>query len=57
MYMCDINVVDRAVVDGRQMKRVERKLGVKTSNIYNAYGVVAYKRECEREWMKGSVKG
>jgi hypothetical protein len=40
MYMCDINA-SRAVVDVRQMERDERKLGVKTSDIYNAYGVVA----------------
>jgi len=34
-----------AVVDARQMQRDGRKLGVKTRNIYNAYGVVAYKRK------------
>ena len=45
MYMCDINVASRAVVDARQMERDERKLGVKTSNIYNAYEVVAYRWE------------
>lgn len=43
MYMCDINVVDRAVVDARKMERDGRKMGVKTRNIYNAYGVVAYR--------------
>jgi len=45
MYMYDINVVSRAVVDARKMERDGRKLGVKTSNIYNAYEVVAYRWE------------
>ena len=45
MYMSDINVVGRAVVDAHQMERDGRKLGVKTRNISNEYEVIAYKRE------------
>lgn len=45
MYMSDINVVGRAVVDAHQMERDGRKLEVKTRSISNEHGVIAYRRE------------
>jgi len=43
MYMSDINAVKCVAIGARQVGRGRKKMGVKTRDIYNVYGTVAYR--------------